>query len=184
MMPQLGEIKTGGEIGKSPWQPSIKFIWSGCNICGKERWVQLKKGKPAHTRCQHCCGTQMRKGYIGSLAPSWKGGKFKNKAGYVFVWLSPDDFFYSMARFRGTAGYILEHRLTMARALKRCLLPWEVVHHKNGIKDDNRLENLILLPKQSDHLVDSSLKAYIKKLERHINKLQFENKELKERLNE
>ena len=91
--------------------------------------------------------------------------------GYILIRLQPDDFFYPMANKQGC---VLEHRLIIAKHLKRCLHKWEVVHHKNGVRDDNRLENLELLPHGRFHLVDLHTKSYIKSLEKKIESLEYE----------
>lgn len=65
----------------------------------------------------------------GTRHGSWHGGRIKNSQGYIRLWL-------------GTRKYVLEHRYIMEKHLGRKLLANEIVHHKNGIKDDNRLQNL------------------------------------------
>lgn len=68
---------------------------------------------------------------------NWKGGVNKHASGYL----------KELARghpFADKNGYVMQHRLVMERHLGRTLGPKERIHHKNGIRDDNRLENLEL----------------------------------------
>jgi hypothetical protein len=77
----------------------------------------------------------------GKRSSHWKGGRILEKTGYVQIWMPEHP------NAKG-AGYILEHRLVMSNHLKRPLESFESVHHKNGIKDDNRLSNLELMIKK------------------------------------
>lgn len=79
----------------------------------------------------------------GERHGNWKGGRAAVGDGYVMVMVGPDDPIGGPMRNR--QGYVLEHRLVMARALGRPLTSIETVHHIDD-KDrmDNRLENLQL----------------------------------------
>ena len=72
----------------------------------------------------------------GQRHPNWKGGR-AIVHGYVHVH-EPD------SPMANSQGYVQEHRLVMAQALGRPLTSRETVHHLNGDKMDNRIENLQL----------------------------------------
>lgn len=79
----------------------------------------------------------------GSHSVLWKGGKKHRFDGYVAVWLPEHPF--------AKSGYVMEHRLVMEKEIGRYLTREEVVHHINGRRDDNRIENLKLFPNGAEH---------------------------------
>lgn len=80
----------------------------------------------------------------GKKNPHWKGGRRLDRDGYVQIYM-PDH-----PRSHAN-GYVYEHILVLEEKLGRPLLPNETSHHINGIKDDNRKENLLALPSLAEH---------------------------------
>lgn len=72
---------------------------------------------------------------------AWRGGRVVDSAGYIRIKVTAVEPLLA-DEIRG--GYMMEHRLVMARLLGRRLLKSETVHHVNGNRQDNRPENLQL----------------------------------------
>lgn len=182
-MPVLAEeqIKAGKEIGRFI-NPARNYCWHACPICGKSRWVALIKGKLEHDRCTHCKWI----GRKGENHPRWVKNRRQYFQGYVQIRLLSGDFFFPMTDRR---GWVFEHRLVMATSLGRNLHLWEIVHHKNRIKDDNHIENLQLVSddrhKQFTMLEMKIDRLLIKQdeLMKQIKLLCWENKQMKEKQN-
>jgi hypothetical protein len=112
------------QAGKSQQKIGSALGFSQCTISR----VLRKSGMPTKLRLQ------------GKEHPAWRGGLLKAN-GYIQEYVSMNDPMYSMAN---SQGYCAQHRLVVARAFGRPLSEHESVHHVNGSKTDNRLENLQL----------------------------------------
>ncbi|KKL07251.1 hypothetical protein LCGC14_2587900 [marine sediment metagenome] len=162
-MTKEGEVRRARDVGHTDNRGSGKLIWRICAKCKEGKWIQLR----AFSKLCHICFLTGRR---GANHPTWKGGRYRVGYGYLSVQLPPTDKYYKMAK---KDGYVVEHRLIMARHLGRCLSKGEIVHHLNGVTDDNRLENLALVNHKTHphRTMVLLLQEHILKLERQLEEL-------------
>lgn len=118
------------------------------------RWIGEQLGCPDQRiskLCkQHGIAVASRGPRPGPGNSQWKGGRMVDEDGYILLWVANHP--HARMRKKHGGGYVLEHRLVMEAHLGRFLLPTEVVHHLNGVNDDNRIENLEVFASNADHL--------------------------------
>lgn len=78
--------------------------------------------------------------------PSWKGGRRLNDSGYVMIYLP------NHPRANKHSKYVREHRVIVEGYLGRLLKETEDVHHVDGIKTNNIINNLMVFKTKSSHI--------------------------------
>lgn len=152
---------------------SRKRVTKVCKTCSKEFEVRI-----CHTKS----GKNGRYGDRGAFCSKKCNYSFDrreydyrelHKSGYVIVSIPKGHPLIEERKKKGIRSYTMrEHRLVMEKHLGRRLLPNETVHHKNGIRSDNRIENLELWDKnQPSGQRTSDLRNEIERLNKEIETL-------------
>lgn len=111
-------------------------------------------------------GFNMRK---GNLSPVYKGGRVKRR-GYIYILDESRKDKKGMSRYRG------EHQIIAEQKYCRQIKTDELVHHLNGIRDDNRPENLVIIKRKGHETW-----TYVKSLQERIRELEKECQKLKQK---
>ncbi len=168
--PVLGDTVSGITLGKIT---RAIYVWTACPDCTRERWAAWRY---VTKQCARCAA--ISRNLTGSRNPRWNGGIRQGKDGYRYLSVPPDHPFVAMASkvfIHGKYRYsIAEHRLVMAQHLGRPLDPWELVHHLNGVRDDNPIENLELLQSKVEHLPSMNVQRLVKTLQSRVTVLEAE----------
>lgn len=137
--------------GNQPWSKSHKYTKETkekISKANKERYLSGEifgfKKKPQFNSGR----TRFKKGQLKELSSAWKGGKWKNSDGYIFV--------YQPEHPNSNKGYVFEHRLVMEKHIGRYLSNKEIIHHINGNITDNRIENLKLVTRAEHNKIHNT----------------------------
>lgn len=114
---------------------AIKRSMIECCECGKifeRNDCHIKE----HNFCSRGCYRQWhKKNMVAENAPHWKGGVYHTQSGYLYI--------------RQEDGkYKAEHRSIVEEMLGRKLTCDEVVHHLDENKQNNSIENLVVMDRE------------------------------------
>jgi len=161
-MPQLGDLVKASTIGYAGG--NARYV--KCPICGLERWIchrRQRKNPPPIEPIKLCPKCRMnrwleKRDYHRDGHPLWKGGRNKTRFGYIRIF-APDHPRANLPH----SPYVFEHILVWEKAHNQSLPKGWVIHHINGIKDDNRLKNLLAMSRNG-HSPSLNVKAIQKRL--------------------
>lgn len=119
-----------------------------CEHCGESMYLSPSVEADGRRYCSRECyeAVRIQRSGIGRLHNGRQA--IKDAYGYIRIW-EPD-------HPSANQGRVPEHRWLMEQQLGRFLASEEHVHHLNGVKDDNRLENLQVLGAQEHRLLTAA----------------------------
>ena len=152
-----------------------------CEGCGKtfEVFPSVVAKRNVRFCSRQCMGKVFSETRREKASSRWRGGRIQTAGGYIAILLQPDNFFHPMA---GPNNYVFEHRLVIAKSLSRNLQSWEIVHHRNHKRDDNRIENLQLIQEMQHNQMTlmgrriAMLEAKVEDQAKEIRLLEWQNK--------
>lgn len=129
-------------------------VIKACARCGKE--LRLKPSQAAIQYCSKQCEAAARTKRPIDRMHNGKLAK-KDHYGYVMIY-EPNH------PNKSFGGFVYEHRHVVEQAFGRYLASDEQVHHINGVKDDNRIDNLQVLSEREHRLI--TVREYQEQLKR------------------
>lgn len=133
-----------------PWNKGNRKYVSKCLFCGKK----IKSFTPSKYCNRNCYFKSDRMKKL--LSDNGKKRKGKSIVAYRISW--GYKYIFMPEHPNSTKqGYIAEHRLVAEEKIKRYLLREEVIHHINGVRDDNRPENLLVMSKSEHHKLEAKI---------------------------
>lgn len=107
--------------------------------------LRAERSRAARAQVERAAAAGEKWGFeAGEANPNWRGGRCINSKGYRITYIPGH-------HLANAEGWVPEHRLIMERTLGRPLSSSEIVHHIDGDKLNNEIDNLMLCTSHQEH---------------------------------
>lgn len=132
-----------------------------CVICN--RIFKAYKSQIKNKQCcsKACEGLRRSPILMAEKHHNWKGGRRLTTQGYILI--------HAPNHPNAKKNYYFEHRIIVEKHIKRILKKSEHVHHINGIRTDNRIENLQILSNSEHCFIHMKLTKWSRNFEKCVS---------------
>jgi hypothetical protein len=136
---------------RHPAGSAHRFFLCRCD-CGTEKEVNIHSLRYDHSKSCGCYKREVLGAIRREKHSCWRGGRYRVKGGYIMLNVDVaeiDERYHPMLTVQSHNRHsVFEHRLVLAQSLGRSLERYETVHHIDGDRANNSLENLQLRSSQ------------------------------------